>query len=111
MDEDRATHLANRLAEVLEAEGGWYCDFRTDDDEFVVFSGRVFRYQRGNLAACAHAAAYARKVGVPEAQIDWPELADDQSEPPWVSWKLCPAGVLANWLSGVWQPQCSKSTS
>jgi len=50
-----------------------YCDFRTDDETFVVFSTRVFRYRRGDPAARELAAAHARAVGLPESQIDWPE--------------------------------------
>jgi hypothetical protein len=38
-----------------------------------VFSGRVFRYPRGDLAVPAKAEEYGRSVGVPEAQLDWPD--------------------------------------
>jgi hypothetical protein len=65
--------LAESLAEAIDPVLGWYCDFRTDDDTFVVFSEKVFRYQRGHPEGRGEAAAYARLVGVPESQIDWPE--------------------------------------
>jgi hypothetical protein len=71
--ESIANDLADRLAETLEAEGGWYCDFATQGEKFVVFSGRIFRYQRGDSSSRERAAEYARSVGVPEEQIDWPE--------------------------------------
>lgn len=71
-DERDAELLADALAKVLEHDGGWYCDFRTPDETFVVYSGRVFRYPRGDGPGRAEAAAYGRSVGVPESQLDWP---------------------------------------
>jgi hypothetical protein len=71
--DDQAPALADALATVLDAELGWYCDFRTEHETFVVFNGRIFRYARGDASGRAAAAAHARTVGVPEAQIDWTE--------------------------------------
>jgi hypothetical protein len=68
--DDDAEVLASALSEVLEL-GGWYCDFRSDKETFVVFANRVFRYARGDRSGRAEAEGYARSVGVPEAQIDW----------------------------------------
>ncbi len=67
-----ATALADRLAEVLDP-GAWYCAFRSDDEVFVVFSGRAFRYPRGDLDRRREVERYGRSVGVPEAQLDWPD--------------------------------------
>ena len=71
-DERDAERLAAALERALEHTGGWYCDFRTDTESFVVFAGRTFRYPRGDASGRAAAADYARSVGVPEAQLDWP---------------------------------------
>jgi hypothetical protein len=65
--------LAEALSQSLDSSGGWYCDFRTDDETFVVFARRVFRYPRGEAEGRAAAEAYARSAGVPDAQLDWPE--------------------------------------
>jgi hypothetical protein len=70
-DED-ADRLALGLERALESRGGWYCDFRSDTETFVVFAGRTFRYTRGDASGRAEVAGYARSVGVPEAQLDWP---------------------------------------
>lgn len=70
---DRATELAAALSRVLSAEGRWYCDFRSRDEVFVAFHGQVFRYRRGDSCGRARAEAYGRSMGVPEAQLDWPE--------------------------------------
>jgi len=57
----------------LDPTGGWYCDFRTSNETYVVFGGRVFHYSRGDRTRRSEAEEHARSVGVPEAQIDWPE--------------------------------------
>ena len=69
---DRARELAESLSRLLLADGGWYCDFRSADEVFVVFSGRIFRYPRGDRAGRARVEEYGRSAGVPEAQLDWP---------------------------------------
>ncbi len=71
-DERDAEALAEALAKVLDRQHGWYADFRTPDETFVVFAGRVFRYRRGDSLGRGEAAAYGRAVGVPESQLDWP---------------------------------------
>jgi hypothetical protein len=70
---DRALELADILSRVLIQEGGWYCDFRTPDEVFVVFHGKIFKYRRGDRPERAKAEAYGRLVGLPEAYLDWPE--------------------------------------
>jgi len=69
---DDGPDLAIALSRVLEPAGGWYCDFRTDTDTYVVFADRVFRYPRGDREGRQEAEEYAREVGVPESQLDWP---------------------------------------
>ena len=65
--------LATALSDVLDPTSGWYCDFRSAEHTFVVFAGRIFRYRRGNQVGRAEAEAHARSIGVPDAQLDWPE--------------------------------------
>jgi len=72
-DETRADELAASLAEAIDPVGGWYCDFRTEADTFVVFADHIFRYPRGDADGRRRAASHAEQVGVPAAQIDWPE--------------------------------------
>jgi hypothetical protein len=68
-----AGRLAAALSRSLDARLGWYCDFRSPTETFVVFADRVFRYPRGDRAGRAEVEDYARSVGVPESQLDWPE--------------------------------------
>jgi hypothetical protein len=69
-EEADAEVLAELLAEALD-QPGWYTDFRTPEETFVVYSGRIFRYPRRDSSGRAEAAAYGRSLGVPENQLDW----------------------------------------
>jgi hypothetical protein len=71
--EEDAQRLADALSRALDPSLGWYCDFRTADQTFVVFGGRIFRYPRDDRTRRSEVEAYARSVGVPESQLDWPE--------------------------------------
>ena len=73
VDDQNLADLVEGISRSLDPVGGWYCDFRTPEETFVVFAGRVFRYIRGDLKARAEIEAYALSLGVPEAQLDWPE--------------------------------------
>lgn len=70
--DDQADALARALSEALEPRLGWYCDFRSNDETFVVFADRLFRYPRGDQTSRAEVETYARSMGVPERQLDWP---------------------------------------
>ena len=72
-DDGVADELAHALAQSLEPTGGWYCDFHSPDETFVVFANIVFKYPRGDRDGRAAAEDHARSVGVPESQLDWPE--------------------------------------
>jgi hypothetical protein len=69
--DDVAPALADALAAILDVPG-WYVDFHTADESFVVFHQAVFRYAKGDADGRAEAEAHARAHGVPDAQIDWP---------------------------------------
>ena len=73
MDDELAPAVAGALATSLDSEGGWYCNFSTANEAWVVFHGRVFRYPIGDAAGRAEAQAYGRSKGVPEPQLDWGE--------------------------------------
>lgn len=67
-----ADTLAQALAGCLDAGPGWYADFRSESETFVVFAGKIFRYPRGEVKGRAKAQDYGRQLGVPESQLDWP---------------------------------------
>jgi hypothetical protein len=72
-DDECAEPLAALLSDVLDPTCGWYCDFRNADTTFVVYSGQIFRYPRGDRTGRVAAEDHGRAVGVPESQLDWPE--------------------------------------
>ncbi|MFJ3415292.1 hypothetical protein ACIPN8_03030 [Streptomyces sp. NPDC086082] len=70
-EESAAQRLADQLASCLASSGGWYTDFHTADETFVIFANKVFRYPRGQAEGRSEAQQYGRSVGVPESQLDW----------------------------------------
>jgi hypothetical protein len=70
-DETDGPDLAEAFAGALD-QPGWYVNFQCPTESFVVFSGRIFRYPRGDAAGRAEAQEHGRKLGVPERQLDWP---------------------------------------
>ena len=62
--------LAGDLSASL-LDRGWYANWNTDEEATVVFSGRIFRYPRGDEAGREEAQAHGRACGVPEPQLDW----------------------------------------
>jgi hypothetical protein len=70
-DEAQAEYLAQTFAGALDRPG-WYVDFQSPAETFVVFPGRAFRYPRGDATGRAEAQAQGRQLAIPEAQLDWP---------------------------------------
>jgi hypothetical protein len=69
-DEGQADELARTFADVLE-QPGWYVNFESPTESFVMFPGRIFRYPRGDVAARAAAQEYGRQLAIPQPQLDW----------------------------------------
>lgn len=70
-EDDRADEVAQKLADLLIADGGWYADFGVGDHHVVVFAGKVFRYRKGDESGRAEATEYGLSVGCPADQLDW----------------------------------------
>ena len=66
-----ARELAEVFAGVL-AQPGWYVNFQSPAESFVIFPGKVFRYPRGDATGRAAAQAHGRQLAIPESQLDWP---------------------------------------
>jgi hypothetical protein len=71
-DDGSAEELATSLASSLD-EPGWYANFSTSEETFVVYPKRTFRYPRLDQQGREGAQAYGRALGVPEPQFDWSE--------------------------------------
>jgi hypothetical protein len=72
IEEERAEALATALSGLLDPVG-WYVNFSSRAETFVVFPGRVFRYPRGDPQRRAEAQAHGLTLGIPEKQLDWTE--------------------------------------
>jgi hypothetical protein len=70
-DEADAEPLAGRLAGCLSPTGGWYVNYTTAAEAFVVFPGTAFRYPRKQPEGRRRAQEYGRSIGIPEPQLDW----------------------------------------
>ena len=69
-DDSEARKLAEVFAGVLDRPG-WYVNFQSPAESFVVFPGKIFRYPRGDAAGRAAAQAHGRQLVIPESQLDW----------------------------------------
>ena len=69
-DDSDAGKLAEALAEVLDRPG-WYVNFQSPAESFVIFPGKIFRYPRGDASGRAAAEAHGRQLAIPEPQLDW----------------------------------------
>lgn len=65
-----ARELAEAFADALD-QPGWYVNFESPTESFVVFPGRIFRYPRGDQDGRAAAQAHGRQLAIPEPQLDW----------------------------------------
>jgi hypothetical protein len=68
---DEAEKLAAALSRALDKRLGWYCDFRSPTETFVVFANAPGT--DAETGRRSEAEAHARSMGVPESQLDWPE--------------------------------------
>ena len=71
LEGERAGELVEALSKALNP--GWYANFSTDTETFIVFPGRTFRYPRRDHDGRAEAQAYGRTLGIPDHQLDWTE--------------------------------------
>ncbi|MFI0544379.1 hypothetical protein ACH3VS_36630 [Streptomyces sp. WSLK1-3] len=70
-EEVDAARLAEQLAACLAPTGGWYVNYNTAVEAFVVFADKIFRYPRKQAEGRREARDYARSIGIPEPQLDW----------------------------------------
>jgi len=70
-DEAQAAGLAQAFAGTLEEGPGWYVNFQSPTEAFVVYPAWIFHYPRGDAAGRAEAQAYGRRLAIPESQLDW----------------------------------------
>lgn len=68
--DDEAAQFSEAVSRAIEPFG-WYANLQSARESFVIFTGRVFRYARGDRGGRAAAQGYARAHGTPDSQLDW----------------------------------------
>ncbi len=71
VDDERGPELAEALARMLNP--GWYVNFSSETETFIVYPGKIFRYPVRDPARRAEAQAFGRALGIPDHQLDWKE--------------------------------------
>lgn len=70
--DEEIDEMVDVLSSALE-KGKWFLEISSEDIMIVVFPGKVFKYQKGDLEAREQAKEYGRSIGIPEDQLDWKE--------------------------------------
>ncbi len=60
-----------RASEVLV--DNWYVDFKSENRKYIVFKNKVLAYDIGDTEGKKMVCEECRKLGIPEAQMDWAE--------------------------------------
>ena len=71
VEESRMAEIEEELSRALKPK--WFVDCSTETQKYVIFSGKVFKYARGDQEQRALAQDFGRKLGIPESQLDWGE--------------------------------------
>lgn len=53
--------------------GNWFVDFRANNKKYIVFRDKILKYEIGNQAEKEYVCAECRKMGILDAQMNWPE--------------------------------------
>ncbi len=53
--------------------GNWFVDFKGGNEKYIVFKDKILKYQIGNQVEKDYVCAECRKMGIPDAQINWSE--------------------------------------
>jgi hypothetical protein len=67
--DSEAESVAEKLSEALEAEHGWYIDYRNDKYHYVIFKDKVFKLDRSKKSDYDEMIKYGLSVGTTEYQL------------------------------------------
>ncbi len=68
---NRADETAEKLSVAIKPR--WYANLSTVEYLYVIFSGKVFKYRRGDGKARNAAIRHGQTEGIPDRQLDWGE--------------------------------------
>lgn len=61
------------IRKAITPEDNWFVDFKADNVKYVVFHDLILKYTIGNAAEKEAVRARCRELGIPDAQLQWPE--------------------------------------
>lgn len=70
-DENQADVIAEKLSQSLKPR--WYVNISTENNVYVIFPNKVFKYTKGDKQRRAEAIKYGQSLGIPDRQLDWGE--------------------------------------
>lgn len=53
--------------------GNWYVDFKAGNQKYIVFKGKILKYEIGNPAEKEAVCAECRRMGISDAEMNWAE--------------------------------------
>lgn len=53
--------------------GNWFVDFKAGNTKYIVFKGKILKYQIGNLVEKEHVCNECRNMGISDEEMNWPE--------------------------------------
>lgn len=72
-EDSEIDNVTKEISESLK-EGKWFVDFRDNENVYLVFKNKVFKYKKGDTAARKGVEKYAVEiVGIPTTQLNWEE--------------------------------------
>ncbi len=60
-----AEHISNTI------HPSFYVNFNTEEEQFIIFANKIFRYPRGDMEMRAQAQDYGSQIGIPKMQLEW----------------------------------------
>ncbi len=67
----RADETAGKLSIAMKPR--WYANLSTAEYVYVIFSGKVFKYRRGDVETRNEAIRHGQKERIPDRQLTWGE--------------------------------------
>lgn len=69
--EEKIEHYANELSKLIDKKhiDSWYCDFRNNQNHYVIYSDKVFKLDRSNKKEYEAMRNYGVNIGIPQEQL------------------------------------------
>ena len=68
-DESKIDFIASKLSQSLKER--WYINISTENDAYVIFPNKIFKYTEGDKQKEREAIEYGKSLDIPNNQLDW----------------------------------------